>query len=102
MTKNAITQVPSLMQQAWRTYRLATAPQLRRPAPVGIVRNGGVRRVYECACCGAQVSMDARWPITVRVSAFMAEHNTVEHIYHAVARRTRVTGLAPVAVAVLS
>lgn len=83
----------STVAQSWRLYRRSILPALRRPLPVGIVHNGGIRRVYECALCGAQVTMDARWPMTVRVSDFMAEHNTVAHVYAAIARRAKTVGL---------
>lgn len=58
----------------WPTVRKLYHPRLRRPAPVGIKRNGGRVRVYACIC-GAQISMCATWPKTARVRRFEAEHN---------------------------
>lgn len=65
---------------AWRALRRARFPKLRRPAPVGIVHNGGTRRVYGCALCGATVSMCALWPVTARVRDFEALHCSTAHI----------------------
>lgn len=38
-----------------------------------IVRNGGRRRVYESYRTGHTMSMDARWPVTQRIWAWVAE-----------------------------
>lgn len=64
----------------WDVIRYRDFRSLRRPAPVGIIRNGSVKRVYECALCGARDSMDARWPEPKHVSDFRHEHNSDEHL----------------------
>ena len=51
-------------------------PHLRRTRMVGIIRNGGVKRVYECCECGCTISMNAKWPVTKRVNEFVAEHES--------------------------
>ena len=55
---------------AWRVRN----PRARRRNPVAIVHNGGTQRVYGCLC-GEWVSMSARWPMTRRVAAWIADHN---------------------------
>lgn len=59
----------------WLAWRYSFDRTLRRPDPVGIVRNGLIKRIYECAYCGARESMDARWRMPERVRAYRAEHN---------------------------
>lgn len=63
----------------WLAWRYTFARMLRRPAPIGIVRNGSVKRVYECAYCGASESMDARWKMPVRVYTWMRAHRAEHH-----------------------
>jgi hypothetical protein len=57
----------------WMSFRKTHYPRLRRTHPVGITHNGSIRRVYSCIC-GEEISMDARWPMTVRVCEFHASH----------------------------
>jgi len=63
------------MTDTWLLIRRTRFPRLRRPEPVGIVRNGGTKRVYECAFCHGQISMSAEYPVTKRVREFCADHN---------------------------
>ena len=63
------------MNNDWLGIRRAIFPRLRRPEPVGIVRNGGTKRVYECAFCHCQISMSAQFPVTKRVREFCRDHN---------------------------
>lgn len=62
------------MQALIYAARCKKYPHLRRPGIVGIIRNGGVKRVYECCVCGTQHSMDARWPKPKHVLEFIKHH----------------------------
>jgi hypothetical protein len=53
-----------------------TYPRLRRTGVVGIVHNGGSKRVYQCCECGACDSMSNAWPVPKHVRQFIAEHES--------------------------
>jgi hypothetical protein len=56
--------------QEWRKRH----PRARRTNPVAIEHSGGTVRRYGCLC-GDTITMCAKWPMTKRVSEWIAQHN---------------------------
>lgn len=65
-----------LANTTWLSVRRTRFPRLRRPEPVGIIHNGGTKRVYQCAFCQDRISMATQHPVTKRVRMFCRNHNT--------------------------
>lgn len=70
----------AISQNLWKIVRDANFPKMRRIAPVGLTHNGGLRRVAECACCGASISWCSKWREPKRVTEFYKRHNSVAHV----------------------
>lgn len=49
-------------------------PRMRRDGATGIVHNSASSRRYGCVCGDPGITMCNRWPVTVRVKAWIAEH----------------------------
>jgi hypothetical protein len=83
-----------IQRSIWRIIRRAQFPSMRRDYPVGLIRNGSLKRVAECACCGRTISWCAKWRTPVRVMDFYAEHNDIKHVLQSMQFNGSMAGLA--------
>lgn len=70
----------AIESKLFKIIRNRDSKTMRRERPCGIVINSGSRRVYECYCCGASISMCNRYRMPVRVRDFLIEHNDIAHV----------------------